>query len=216
MEFFRPEYWSGYSFPSPGDLPNPGIEPRSLALQADSLPAEPQGKPKNTGVGSQSLLQWIFLTQEWDQDLKKLNKWFITFQSNRPRWIHWWINCAKCLRKKFTNYLQSLSEERREGILSNSFYEASISLVAKPDKNITRKDKYKMISLMRVAQSYLTLCNPTNYTVHGILQARILEWVAFPFSRRSSQLKDQTQVSRIAGGFFTSWATREAQECWSG
>ena len=56
---------------------------------------------------------------------------------------------------------------------------------------------------MRVAQSYLTLCNPTNYTVHGILQARILEWVAFPFSRRSSQLKDQTQVSRIAGGFFT-------------
>ena len=107
------------------------------------------------------------------------------------------------MRKKFTNYLQSLSEERREGILSNSFYEASISLVAKPDKNITRKDKYKMISLMRVAQSYLTLCNPTNYTVHGILQARILEWVAFPFSRRSSQLKDQTQVSRIAGGFFT-------------
>ena len=43
-------------FPSPGDLPNPGIEPRSLALQADSLPAEPQGKPKNTGVGSLSLL----------------------------------------------------------------------------------------------------------------------------------------------------------------
>ena len=97
-------------------------------------------------MGSQSLLQWIFLTQEWDQDLKKLNKWLITFQSNRPRWIHWWINCAKCLRKKFTNYLQSLSEERREGILSNSFYEASISLVVKPDKNITRKDKYKMIS----------------------------------------------------------------------
>ena len=41
-----------------------------------------------------------------------------------------------------------------------------------------------------------------------ILQARILEWVAFPFSRRSSQPRDQTQVSRIAGGFFTSWATR--------
>ena len=45
----------------------------------------------------------------------------------------------------------------------------------------------------------------------AILQARILEWVAFPFSRGSSQLRDQTQVSRIAGGFFTSWATREAQ-----
>ena len=44
-------------FPSPGDLPNPGIKPRSPALQMDSLPAEPQGKPKNTGVGSLSLLQ---------------------------------------------------------------------------------------------------------------------------------------------------------------
>ena len=47
-------------------------------------------------------------------------------------------------------------------------------------------------------------------TVHGILQARILEWVAFPFSRGSSQHKDRTPVSRIAGGFFTSWAIREA------
>ena len=50
--------------PSPGDLPNPGIEPRSPALRADSLPAKPQGKPKNTRVGSLSLLQQIFPTQE--------------------------------------------------------------------------------------------------------------------------------------------------------
>ena len=49
-----------------------------------------------------------------------------------------------------------------------------------------------------------------DYTVHGILQARILEWVAFPFSRGSSNPRDQTQVSHIAGGFFISWATREA------
>ena len=47
--------------------------------------------------------------------------------------------------------------------------------------------------------------------VHGILQARILEWVAFPFSRGSSQPRDQTQVSCIVGRFFTVWATREAQ-----
>jgi len=45
MEFSRPEYWSGQPFPSPGDLPNPGIEPRSPALQVYSLPAEPQGSP---------------------------------------------------------------------------------------------------------------------------------------------------------------------------
>ena len=61
MEFSRPEYWSGYLFPSPGDLTNPGIEPRSPTLQAHSLPAELPGKPKNTGLGSLSLLQWIHL-----------------------------------------------------------------------------------------------------------------------------------------------------------
>ena len=49
-----------------------------------------------------------------------------------------------------------------------------------------------------------------DYTVHGILQARILEWVATPFSRGSPQPRDRTQVSHIAGRFFTSWATREA------
>ena len=55
-----------------------------------------------------------------------------------------------------------------------------------------------------------------SYTVHGLLQARTLEWVVFPFSRGSSQPRAQTQVFCIAGGFFTSWATREAQEYWSG
>ena len=57
---------------------------------------------------------------------------------------------------------------------------------------------------VKVAQSCWTLCDPMNYTVHGILQARILEWVAFPFSRGSSQPRDQSEVSHIAGGFFTS------------
>ena len=50
----------------------------------------------------------------------------------------------------------------------------------------------------------------------GILQARILEWVTMPSSRGSSQPMDWTQVPHIAGGFFTIWATREAQEYWSG
>ena len=56
-EFSRPEYCSGQPFPSPADLPNPGIKPRSPALPVDSLPAEPQGKLKNTGMGSPSLPQ---------------------------------------------------------------------------------------------------------------------------------------------------------------
>ena len=65
------------------------------------------------------------------------------------------------------------------------------------------------------AQLCLTLCDPMDCSppvssVHGILQARILEWVAFHFSRASSQPRDWTQVSCIAGGFFTIRATREA------
>ena len=63
---------------------------------------------------------------------------------------------------------------------------------------------------VKVAQSCPTLCDPMVYTVPGILWARILEWVAFPFSRVSSQPRDWTQVSHIAGRCFTSWATREA------
>ena len=56
-----------------------------------------------------------------------------------------------------------------------------------------------------------TLCHPMDYTVHGILQARILEWAAIPFSRGSSQPRDWTQISCI-GRVFTSWATREAHK----
>ena len=66
-----------------------------------------------------------------------------------------------------------------------------------------------------VTQSCLTLCYPMDYSppgssVHGILQARILEWVVIPFSKGSSQTRDRTQVSCTADRFFTIWATREA------
>ena len=65
---------------------------------------------------------------------------------------------------------------------------------------------------VKVAQLSLILCNSIEYTVHGILQARIMEWVAIPFSRGSSQPRDRTLVSCIASRFFTSSITREAQE----
>ena len=67
---------------------------------------------------------------------------------------------------------------------------------------------------IRVGENHkwITLFSPMDYTVHGLLQARTLEWVAYPFSSRSSQPRNRTRVSRIAGGFFTSWATREARE----
>ena len=67
---------------------------------------------------------------------------------------------------------------------------------------------------VKVTQSCPTLCDPMDYTARGIFQARILEWVVILFSRRSSQPRDRTQVSHIAGGF-THWATREAHLIWN-
>ena len=112
VRFPRQEYWSGLPFPSPGDLPNPGIELMSPALAGRVFTTEPPGSP-----------------------------------------------------------IQNM--------------------------------KVKVL----VAQSCLTLCDPMDYSlpgssVHGILRARILEKVAILFSRESSQRRDQTQVSCIAGRFF--------------
>ena len=65
-----------------------------------------------------------------------------------------------------------------------------------------------MLSLSVVSNSFDPMgCSPPGSSVHGILQARIVEWVAVPFSRGSSQHKNRTQASPLVGGFFTSWAT---------
>ena len=76
-------FWKILDFPYPGDLPNPGIKPGSPTLQTDSLPAEPQGKPKNTGVGSLSLLQQIFPTQKLNWGL--LHCRWILYQLSHQR-----------------------------------------------------------------------------------------------------------------------------------
>ena len=105
-------------------LPNPGIKPRSPALQADSLPAEPQEKPKNIGVGTLSFIQGIVPT-----------------------------------------------------------------LGSNPG---------------------LTHCRVNLYQLNHKGSPRILEWVAYPFSRASSGSRNQTRVSCIAGRFLTNWTIREA------
>ena len=89
-------YWSGQLFSSPGDLPNPGIKPKSPALQADSLPAEPPGKPKNTGVDSLSLLQQIFPPQELNQGLLHCRQ--ILYQLSYQGSPHVLINLYKPLK----------------------------------------------------------------------------------------------------------------------
>ena len=78
VEFSRQEYWSGLPFHSPGDLPNPGIEPRSPTLQADSLPSEPPGKPdagkcwRQKEKGQQRMRQLDGITDSMDMNLSKL------------------------------------------------------------------------------------------------------------------------------------------------
>ena len=110
----RQEYWSGLSCPPPGDLPDPGIKPRSPALQADFLPGKPPGKLPTREAPNQLCVG--------------------------ARWL----------------------------------------------------------------QSCLTLCNPMDSSPpSSSVQARILEWVVMPSSRKSSQPRDRTQVSSIAGGFLT-------------
>ena len=91
---------------------------------------------------------------------------------------------------------------------------------AKKSKKSVWRAANSLPVLCLAAQVCSTLCDCMDYSLsgssdHGILQTRILEWIAIPFSRRSSQSRDQTQVSHIAGGLFTVWATSEAYEFWS-
>ena len=106
--FSRPEYCSGLSCPPPGDLPNQGIKPRSPALQADSLPSEPPGKPKNTWVGTLALLQGIFVTQESNWGLLHCRR--ILYQLSYQRspinrlypntWLSDWTDILFCFFRK--------------------------------------------------------------------------------------------------------------------
>ena len=93
---------------------------------------------------------------------------------------------------------------KKTGVFKGLFHARMGMIKVRNGKDLMNKVK------MKVSQSCPTLCDPMDCIVHGILQARTLEWVAVPFSRGSSQPRDQTQVSHISGGFFTSWTTRKA------
>ena len=85
MGISRLVYWSGLPCSPPGDLPNPGIEPRSPALQLDSLPSEPPRKPKNTELGSLSFLWGIFPTQESSQDPLSASGFFTSWATREAQ-----------------------------------------------------------------------------------------------------------------------------------
>ena len=90
MGILQEEYWSGQPCPSPGGLPHPGIEPKFPALQEDSLASESPGKPKNTGMGSLTLLQGIFPTQESNQCLLHCRQilYQLSYQGSPFRRLH--------------------------------------------------------------------------------------------------------------------------------
>ena len=83
---------------------------------------------------------------------------------------------------------------------------------------VSYSSPFLLVKESEVSQSCPTLCDPMDcslpgFSVRGILQARILEWVTISFSRGSSQPRDQTRVSCTAGRFFTDWATRVVRSC---
>ena len=130
------------------------------------------------------------------------------------KWIRYWLSHQGSLRilewvvYPFSKRSSQFRSPTRVSCIAGRFFTNWATREA-------RKVKVKVI------QSCLTLfdpvdCNPPGSPVHGILQARILEWVVIPFSRESSQPRDWTQVFHIAGIFLTIWATRKVQEYWSG
>ena len=128
--------------------------------------------------------------------------WTAAYQAPLPMGFsrqEYWVHCHALLQGILATQGLNLS------LLCLLHWQAGSLSLAPPGKPIYQTD-----------QSRLTLCNPMDYVVHGILQARILEWVAFPFFRGSSQPRNRIQVSCIAGRFFTSCATRKTQESWSG
>ena len=98
------------AFPFSKDLPNPGIQPRSPALRADSLPAEPQGKPKNTRVVNLSLLQQIFPTQELNQGLLhcRWTQYQLSYQGSPCICIYKYIIVCVCVYSyRYIRYLST-------------------------------------------------------------------------------------------------------------
>ena len=156
-------------------------------MQADSLPAEPQGKPKNTGVGSLCLLQQIFPTQESNQGL---------------------LHCRRILYQlSYQGSLKFESESESPSVVSNSLRPHRLYSPRNSPGQNTGVGSLSLLQGIVPTQGSnpgLLDCMRIVYQLSHKGSPRIVEWVADPFSRGSSQPRNRTRVSCIAGGFFTS------------
>ena len=183
----REEYWSGLPFPSPRDLPNLGLKPGSLTLQANSLPSEPPGNPHK---------EVIF--PKW----KRITCHFIPlFRKRICRWPLAVAAAAAAAAKTHQSCL-TLRPNRRQPTRLPCPWES-------PGKN-TRMGCHCLLQCMKVksesevTQSCPTLSDPMDYSlpgssIHGILQARVLEWGAIAFSDDLSTLPKY--VFRLKGSW---------------
>ena len=160
---------------------------------------------KNTGMGCHFLLQGIFLSPGSNLHLLCLLHWqagsLPLAPSGKPLWAligfnisDWWRDI---LGLRWMVMKTPICAEQHG--------------ISRPGEKIWRAEIKWSGSLLCHVLFFATM----DYTVHGTLQTRILDWVAVPCFRESSQPRNRTQVSWIAGGFFTSWATRKAQEWYS-
>ena len=188
---------------------NPKIKAGSHTLQTDSLSSEPPGSESEVAQSCPTLCDpWTVAHQAPpSMGFSRQEYWSgLPFPSPVRA-------TGEALYNKFPTYKRVLFSEC---VCKSNTVSLGIQLTQAVKLYCTSELVYQWKMKVLVAQLCLTLCNPTDYSppgssVHGILQARILEWVAIPFFRGSSRPKDQTWLSCIASGFFTVWATREAQ-----
>ena len=175
MGFFRPEYWTGLPFPSPSNPADPGIEPQSAALQADSLPSEPPGKhhmPMKTK--SYSPVRTSPPSPDLFIPLPGISKNSVS--QSVCAMLNSWSSCGCISHVSFSFCLLSgcIKPQNSPGHCVCLFSPRSCPTLCGPMD-----------------------CSPPGPSVHGTSQARTLGWVAMPSSRRSSQPRDRTHVSYI-------------------
>ena len=174
--------------------------------QPTRLPHPWDSPGKNTGVGCHFLLQCMKVKSESEVAQSCQTLWDPMDCSPWGSSIHG-IFQARVLEWVAIAFSENISIEWQIVFMCFLIYSISVNIYC----SCLFFESLQWTSL----SPCLTLWDPMDYTVLGLLQARILEWTAFPFSRGSSQPRDRTQVSWIAGGFFTSWAIREARFMYS-